>query len=463
MISIRNLHHPKLTIDNWQIQPDEHWCVLSKVGAGEQHLLALFEQRSTDIGYSTNADELLLPNSNEMAVLSFRSLQHLYEEELKRDQSDYINANDIGTRVKDFIPITSQSMALLKLIGLDHKVDTGFRQLSTGESRKLLILKAIIEGATTLVCENPYDSLDAASRSRLTRLLTQLNQDGIQIIYVINNRDDIPSNCNRFATIHQGKVNVIEATSALAQSKQIDEYFAGPSTAVDWPDNHQPLNSYPHTLLAELNNCTVSYGNKAVLNDFNLTIKPLAHTLIQGKNGSGKSTALQLISGDCPQCFANDVTVFGYRRGSGETIWDIKKHLGIVSSDLHRSYRVRCNVLTVVISGFFDSIGVYQTANQQHIDTAQQWLNAVGLAHHSKSLFHDLSHGEQRLVLIARALVKSPLLLMLDEPTQGLDESHRALLLSFLTRLAADRQTTILYVSHREDEHLPLFTQRITI
>ncbi|REL25570.1 ATP-binding cassette domain-containing protein [Thalassotalea euphylliae] len=463
MISIRNLRSPTLTIDNWHIQPDEHWCVLSKVGAGEQHLLALFEQKSIDAVYSPYADELRLPDHNELAVLSFRSLQHLYEEELKRDQSDYINAHDIGTRVKDFIPITTHSMALLTLIGLDHKIDTGFRQLSTGESRKLLILKAITEGATTLVCENPYDSLDAAARIRLTALFTQLHQQGVQIIYVINNRDDIPSHCNRFATIEQGKVSIIEATTASPQRTQIDEYFAKPKTTLDWPANHQPLNCYTHTLLAELKGCTVSYGDKAVLSNFNLSIKPLEHTLVQGKNGSGKSTALQLISGDCPQCFANDVTVFGYRRGTGETIWDIKKHLGIVSADLHRSYRVRCNVLTVVISGFFDSIGVYQTVTQQHIDTAQQWLEAVGLAHHSKSLFHDLSHGEQRLALIARALVKSPLLLMLDEPTQGLDENHRTLLLSFLERLAADQQTTILYVSHREDEHLPLFTQRITI
>ncbi|REL34332.1 ATP-binding cassette domain-containing protein [Thalassotalea euphylliae] len=461
MFTIEKLSHPNLTIDHWQLSPNQHWCVLTQLGCGEQYLLDLFN--GDLVGYQ--ASNLTLPAQDKIAVLSFQALQNLYEVELKRDRSDELNKLDIGRRVRDFIPLSEPNLKLIELIGLSHKLGTGFRQLSTGESRKLMIIKAISDGAKLLICENPNDSLDKESRHKLALLFNQLMAQGIQVIYLVNNREDIPTDCQHFATMSHGQLEVL--TDKLSQTthtidQQIDHYFASQREEINWPNQHLPLDNYQHPYIAKLVNCTVRYGDKPVFERFNLTIRPLQHTLIQGKNGCGKSTALQLISGDCPQCFANDVTVFGYRRGSGETIWDIKKHIGLVSSDLHRSYRVRCNVLTVVISGFFDSIGVYQAVSQQHIDDAKQWLAIIGLADHSQSLFHDLSHGQQRLVLIARALVKSPLMLLLDEPTQGLDETSRHMLLGFLEQLAAMKQTTILYVSHREDEHLPLFTQSIS-
>ena len=181
--------------------------------------------------------------------------------------------------------------------------------------------------------------------------------------------------------------------------------------------------------------------------------------MVTGKNGAGKSTLLQMVTGDCPQCFSNDVTVFGFQRGNGETIWDIKKHIGIVSSDLHRSYRVRSDALTVIASGFFDSIGLYKQISQYQLNIALQWLRILGLEAHQETLFQDLSYGEQRLLLIARALVKSPLLLVMDEPTQGLDDINRIRVLALLEKIATTNASTILYVSHREDEQLPLFSQ----
>ena len=170
---------------------------------------------------------------------------------------------------------------------------------------------------------------------------------------------------------------------------------------------------------------------------------------------------LGLITGDCLQCFSNDVSVFGHRRGGGESVWEIKRHLGLVSNDLHRRYTVRCDVLSVVCSGFFDSIGVYDISSEMQIRIAKEWLVAVDMADKASAMFQSLSYGEQRLVLIARAMVKSPLLLVLDEPTQGLDEINRERILGFMSAIEARQHSTLLFVSHREDEFLPLFQQHV--
>ena len=169
-------------------------------------------------------------------------------------------------------------------------------------------------------------------------------------------------------------------------------------------------------------------------------LRPTAH-LVTGENGR-QIDLTGLITGDCMQCFSNDVTVFGHRRGSGESVWDIKRQLGLVSNDLHRRYTVRCDVLSVVCSGFFDSIGLYDVPTEPQVRLGREWLQAVDLADQAETPFQSLSYGEQRLVLIARALVKSPLLLVLDEPTQGLDELNRERILGFMSAIEARRHST---------------------
>jgi molybdate transport system ATP-binding protein len=227
------------------------------------------------------------------------------------------------------------------------------------------------------------------------------------------------------------------------------------------PDDAIALAHYDAPFIARLTECTVRYGGRPVIHDLSFSIAPLQHTLVTGENGAGKSTLLGLITGDCPQCFSNDVTVFGHRRGTGESVWDIKRHLGLVSNDLHRRYTVRCDVLAAVCSGFHDSIGLYDPLSDFQTRLGREWLAAVGMEAKASLPFHSLSYGEQRLVLIARAMVKSPLLLVLDEPTQGLDEVNRDRILSFLTTIETRRHSTLLFVSHRQDEHLPLFRQHL--
>jgi molybdate transport system ATP-binding protein len=168
-----------------------------------------------------------------------------------------------------------------------------------------------------------------------------------------------------------------------------------------------------------------------------------------------------VITGDHPACYTCDLTLFGIRRGTGESIWDIKQHMGIVSPDLHRNFRVPGSVLACILSGLFDSIGLYQPVTETQEKKAMAWLSRLNMQSRASVPFRDLSYADQRLVLIARALIKGPELLILDEPTQGLDAPNRMAVLDFLAEVAKDGLGTILYVSHREDEGRSFFVQRI--
>jgi len=459
MINITNFEHTQLSIKNWQVLENESWCVLGRNGSGKQYL----DQLLTGELATDKVDVFTVPAANKVGMISFETQQDVYEYELKIDSSDFTDANDIGTKAKDFLPEDKLNDPLISEFGLSHRLESGYRQLSTGEGRKLLILQAIFNGVELLVCDNPFDSLDEASCIALSNALERLSKTGVNVLLMLNNRQDIPLWCDNIAFIERGQLDVIGKLDSDETKRQLDALLTPAPDNVSWPTNMQELCDYKHPYLVKLTNGKVQYNGVSVFEGLDVHIKPLQHTLITGPNGSGKSTLMQLITGDCTQCYSNDIHVMGYKRGSGESIWELKKDMGIVSSEFHREYRVNGDLLTVVLSGFYDSIGLYQQPEKHQIDIACQWLDKIGLLAHQKSSFRSLSYGEQRLALIARALVKSPYLLILDEPTQGLDELNRHRVLNFLEHLSEQKHSTMLLVSHRKDEFLSIFEQHIKL
>jgi molybdate transport system ATP-binding protein len=262
--------------------------------------------------------------------------------------------------------------------------------------------------------------------------------------------------------MEKGKMIAQGSRAAILADADIRALLAfDPLLLPPWPE---PLVQTPVAdPLVVLHEGHVNYGETVIFANLELTITKGAHTLVTGPNGAGKSTLLNLLTGDHPQCYGNDLTIFGHRRGSGETIWELKRRIGIVSPGLHRDHRVPGSALHIVLGGFFDSIGLYEEVSAIQIHHAKCWLALVNLTHHCNTAFKQLSYGEQRLVLIARALVKQPLLLVLDEPTQGLDEVNRHRVMYFLEHLSSQAQTTIIMASHRFDEHLPLFVNYVAL
>jgi len=205
-------------------------------------------------------------------------------------------------------------------------------------------------------------------------------------------------------------------------------------------------------VLVKMRQITVKYGDLTVLDNLDWTLKAGENWTILGPNGSGKSTFLNLITGDNQQAYANDIFLFGKRKGSGESVWDIKKKIGVVSSQLQRHYRKKIRACDVILSGFFDSVGLYRSATPAQRSIAEKWMETIGMADRAQRRFDQFSYGEQRMILIARAMVKMPLLLILDEPCQGLDKENRHMIMELVAYVGRQTNTCLLYVTHHRDE-----------
>ena len=210
------------------------------------------------------------------------------------------------------------------------------------------------------------------------------------------------------------------------------------------------INSKQATII--FNKVTIRYGERTILKDLDWTVNKGEHWSLSGDNGSGKSTLLSLVCADNPQSYACDISLFGHKRGSGESIWDIKKHIGYVSPEMHRSYKQNIPAIQIVASGLKDTIGLYVRPNDAEKEQCRKWLRVFGIGELAERKFMEMSSGEQRLVLLARAFVKEPDLLILDEPLHGLDDVNRRMVKDIVDRYCQNPAVTLIYVTHYQEE-----------
>lgn len=454
---------PSLHIADWELTPGETWVLLGGNGSGKSTLARLMcGELEADGGQ-------LLDRPKRVHWLSLERQQELYERELYLDDTDLSDQIDPGTSVRVLLSEvhawSAEHDRVVALLGMASLLDRGYRLLSSGEGRKVMLARAVLEKPDLLLLDEPFEGLDPDARRDLLTVLGRLAEEGQWLMLLANQRQDIPSWANHLALLDRGRLVLngsAEAVTSHPEWQAALDLSATRSLTLPPRQSDFQLPEWPaEKPLVDLSQGRVEYATGVQFEGLDWQLRPGEHTQIIGPNGCGKSTLLNLISGDHPQCYANNLTVFGYRRGQGESIWDIKKHLGLVSGNLHRDYRVSGNAITAVVSGLTDSIGVYQSTGEEEARLARQWLALLGLEDKAGHPFRELSTGEQRLVLIARALIKQPPLLILDEPTQGLDDVNRFRVLAAVERILEQGPTTLLFVSHREDERPALIQRRL--
>lgn len=342
---------------------------------------------------------------------------------------------------------------ILEALGFSTFASSQLIELSSGEHKKLQLVKALWLKPQLLVIDQPYTGLDAASRKNLNMLLDQIAEEGVQLI-LISNDQELPTSIHRFAEIKDGQIETAytrENTLAAFEThnREIPDFL-----------KESPV--YASDNIVKMVDVNISYGDKQVLKNINWEVKAGEKWLLQGHNGSGKSTLLSLVNGDHPQSYANELYLFGNRRGSGESIWDIKQHIGLISPEFHWYFDATATVWQSIASGFYDTVGLFQQLPYTKSSQVDELVEYFGLTESKNELLTSLPLGKQRLVLLARTIIKNPELLILDEPCQGLDLQQTQRFNQLVDELCSNGMT-VIYVGHFESQLPTCLEKRIVL
>jgi len=456
---------------SWEIRTGQNWALVGANGTGKTSLVRALTG-DVPVVRGTMERHYPEPHNHIIGYVSFEHHRDFIASEENRDAARFFSKSFDDQKKAGQIILSAKRTGsngrrslhrIAALLEIDDLLDRGIRDLSTGEMRKVLIARALIKSPRLLVLDEPFDGLDPRSRRRLSKIIVTMMDGGMQLVLVTHRQDEILPGISH--VMHLG-------TDGAAISKRADEWFKAKriqradllpglekaSGLLKNPEPVQDNDTIPDDLV-EMKNVTIRYGKVRALQNLNWTMKHGENWAIVGPNGSGKTTLLRLIFADIPQAYANEIYLFGKRRGTGESIWEIRRQIGIVGSEFQIHYRKSITAFEVVLSGFFDSVGLYRYSSPYQDETARRWISILGITDLAERPFSRLSYGEQRMILIARAVVKSPVLLLLDEPCQGLDPDHRHMVLELIAFIGTHTATHIVYVTHHEDEILPCFNQ----
>lgn len=457
---------------NWQIGQGEHWVVWGANGAGKTSLAnALMGSAAVVRGQIRRHyldDPALCGDRPPMALFSPEHYHRLYQQEqLLAQMRHFSGRTGEISRVATWwnaavgastAPISAaRQRRMVERFDLGPLLDKPLEGLSTGEMRKLLLARTLLPDPLLLILDEPFNGLDAASRDHFSALLSQLARNGTQMVLITHRIREIAGFFTHVLHLDQGRVVWQGPRAAFLGRIPAPAGARGGPAPVIGADADRPA-ADPLIFMQAV---SVRFGDQSVLDRIDWTVRPGENWALTGPNGAGKSTLLALITGDQLQAYANRITLFGRPRGSGESVWEVKQHIGFVGDPLQARYQRSVTGFDVVCSGFFDSVGLYRRCTPDQRQVARQWVQTLALGDLADRPMVQLSFGQQRLMLIARAMVKSPRLLILDEPCNGLDRAHRLRLLGLLDTVGRSGATNLIYVSHRRDELPACITHRL--
>ena len=448
-IDLKVSHRVILADLSWQIAKGEQWLLTGASGSGKTLLAKAIAGLGRVAGYIKvhyhtssilPAATLFVPQwfqfKGKQGSSSFYFQQRFNSADAENTETAWESLLEYATRIHRS---KEEVQALLNTFGLWSRKDAPIIQLSSGEHKKLQLIKGLLYRPQFLILDNPYTGLDKQTRASLNEQLDLACAAGMQLL-IVGNDTEIPQCINRFAALAKGKLITGDEPLALVQPS-IHRY--------ELPGFLQEAPLLAAEELVSMRNVNIRYGEKQVLK--NLTWRLLAGEkwLLKGSNGSGKSTLISLLTGDNPQAYAQDIYLFGRKRGTGESIWDVKKPIGFISPELQWYFEPGSTVFQAVASGLFDTTGLFRRLSAQQTEKTNELLRLFGLHTEANDLLTQLPLGKQRLALLARAIIKNPPLLILDEPCQGLDDAQTSMF-NQLVELLCNKNRSLIYVNHFE-------------
>ena len=441
---------------NWTIDKGEQWAVIGPNGAGKTILSEMLQRK-----YALQTGEIscdFAGKSNELIrSITFKDIYSLadcrnsyYQQRWNATETEEMPT--VEDLLKDFKG-QDDLQEMLSLFGVEESLPKKIIFLSSGELRKFLIVRTLLFHPRLIILDNPFIGLDAPSRDLLNSMLQKMSQlKGTQIVLLLSNPNDIPEMITHVLPVeNKSLLPVMSREAFLNDQKLQDRLFPQPTGEINLPEEALPKTSQ-HEVTLRMENIHIKYGTRTILKDLNWEIRNGEKWALLGPNGSGKSTLLSLVYADNPQSYANTLYLFDRKRGTGESIWEIKSRIGYVSPEMHLFYKENVPAINVVASGFFDSIGLYRKCNDQQKETALTWMKVFSISELKDRPFLTLSSGEQRLVLLARAFVKNPDLIILDEPLHGLDAYNKRQAARIIDKFCQRKGKTLIYVTHYPQE-----------
>ena len=438
----------------------EHIAIVGPNGSGKSLLVDMltgkYPLREGELAYDFSPSTTKTVYDN-IKYIAFRDTygsvdaNYYYQQRWNtHDQEDTPEVRDLLGEVKNNV-LTQQ---LFELFRIEPMLDKKIILLSSGELRKFQLAKTLLTAPRILIMDNPFIGLDASTRELLFNLLNGLaHMDSLQIILILSMMDDIPSFITHVVPVDNMIVGEKMEREMYMQAFHMQDFVAPMENLqqriLDLPYGNT---SYTSEEVIKLNKVSIRYDDRTILKELDWTILRGEKWALSGENGAGKSTLLSLVCADNPQSYACDISLFGRKRGTGESIWEIKKHIGYVSPEMHRAYLKNLPAIEIVASGLHDSIGLYKRPREEQMAVCEWWMDIFGISALRDKPFLQLSSGEQRLALLARAFVKDPELLILDEPLHGLDTYNRRRVKKIIEAFCYRRDKTMIMVTHYENE-----------
>lgn len=456
----------------WEIRAGQQWVVMGPNGSGKTSLAGALTGDVPVVAGRRWRDARRLPTGS-VRHLSFESQQRLMARDQARDEAcGFAGQWPRGLHVGEILASAAcgaddPESLWVDRMGLKSLWTRRFRTLSTGERHQVMLARAIMTRPRLLIIDEPFEGLDREARARIAALIASLVQEGLQIVLITHHADEILPGMTHGILLGDGGI-VAQGPLATTPGPWAIHPIRSPAggagsdaaVAAAAPRGNLPGDA---PALIQMTAVTVVYGRRKILDGFDWQVNRGENWLVSGPNGSGKSTLLQLICGDHPQAYANDIRLFGRRRGSGESIWEIKARIGLMSPEFVLRYHKAMSGRDVLLSGFFDSVGLFRQADAHQVATAEGWAARLGIERLLATPFTRMSNGERRLTLVARAMVKTPDLMILDEPCQGLDAGNRRRVLDLIDAIGETAATQLIYVTHRSDERLTCITHRLQL
>lgn len=346
---------------------------------------------------------------------------------------------------------------ILELLGILHLKDAPLIQLSSGEHKRFQLAKALLNPPALLILDSPYTGLDVAVLAELNKILSNLARKGIQII-LIPGTFPIPDFITHIALIQNQEISFYGQKEKFKTDYLVQEK----DTTIIYDDTLLPASdeNFQSGTVVEMKDIQIKYGSHTILQNVSWKIKQGEKWLLKGRNGAGKSSLLNMFTGDHPQAYSNELCLFGKKRGSGESIWDIKKNIGYISPELHAYFDKNITCYEAIGSGYFDTIGLYRKLSESQNEKILEWLSYLQVADAKNKPLHAIAVSVQRMILLIRALIKNPPLLILDEPCQGLDYQQSIQFVSLIDHICSLSKKTLIYVSHDEST-IPSCIQKV--